>query len=171
MKYKEALKKYDDDMKLKVGSQQAFFYVGSVGHFTDNVRFISGQLFNTLQGRTAEKRQAYERRLAKEPSMRLFCQIEEKGGRKFTAEAYMDFVNQWLRTTGNMLTAWERAKEREEGFKPLDKRDVRQVREADPASDPETVILILEGKECGAFWTTDEAELGSVSIGGPNGED
>lgn len=164
MKYKEALEKYEDSQKLKVGSLQSFFYVGTVGDFRDNIKEVSGKLFIVLKDRTERKRQEYETRLENPPTIKDYCRYEEGKAQKYTVENYLAYLNQWLETTQKRLIGYQNAKEREANFVPLEKRNVKSIRESS-AIDPNCVILVLEGRETGRFWTTDEAEPGSVSIG------
>lgn len=164
MNIRQALKPYDDDKKLKVGSFQSYFYVGTVGHFLENQKEISGELYTKVKERAEESRKAYNTRLQKPPTFERFCKQQEVKSRKFTSEAYLEYLNDWLQKTKIVLDNADRAKEREETFRPLSKRMVRFIRKSDPAADDECIILIIEGKEAGKFWTTDEAPAGSVGI-------
>lgn len=173
MNAKQALNRPDitKEMKIKVGSSNSYFYVGTVGGYLDNQKEISGVLYSKLQERAATFRKAYENRVKKPPQVALFCKKQEESGHRFTIQAYLDYVDEWLKKTGYMLMSAERAQNGVDTFKPLERRMVREIRVADPAVDPDCLIMIVEGMEQGAFWTTDDAFPGSVDIRGATVED
>lgn len=170
MTIREALKNVSPDKKLKVGSLQSFFYIGTVEDFKERMNDVSAYLYNNLKDGTAKKREVYEARLRRPPTIEKFCKECEMRSRQFTVDGYLEYLNFWLMGARELLNTYERSVQKEARFKPLSKRMVKERYMADEVVDPDTLILIVEGEDLGIFWTTGEAEPGSVGVGTPHEE-
>ena len=170
MTIKEAIKSYPPEKKLKIGSLQSYFYIGTVGDFRQRQAEISGILYQKLQDWTEKKKNVYETRLKRPPSIEKFVHQQELRSRDFSVDAYLEYLNLWLAGARDLLSAVERSQQREARFKPLSKRQVRDVYEADEVVDPDCLVVIIDGDDLGAYWFTSDDKPGSVAVGTPHEE-
>lgn len=161
MKIAKALKDYDPDKLLKVGAKNGsgFFYCGTVGDFLENMEDNSDLLRKHAISILQAAKRRLNQRISNPPTIDRFTreQLRGDGNPNLTFQNYRFYVEHWFSGVYGLKQAADNHEQRYDAFKPLDKRDVVEVRESLAAADPGVTALIIEGYELGRYWTMDEA--------------
>ena len=167
MKTLEALKDYDTDMKLKIGSAQCYFYVGTVGDIVKNHEMRDDKMRSLLHGVTRVNRGRLTSRLNVPPTWSEFIREEMKRDRyerDFSRARYDEYVDEWMKQTMVFIKAIDKSVEDEESYIPIANRTVKECGMADDAVEDDCVRMIVEGREHGKYWFTKEANRCACGI-------
>lgn len=167
MSLKTFLKLRDRDTQIKVGAQNGsgFFYIGTVGDFLDNSEKYEQADISYFDNRVKRANENLESTLNADTSYSGFAKKQyrkwENTGTKpiFSTDAYNQFLcghaSQLLKKFQTFINERKYRGERT----PLMSRKVTDFFAADKVAEPEDVLVIqIEGRESGQYWTFDEAE-------------
>lgn len=171
-KFLEVLQEMAPDAVIKVGAKDgsSFFYIGSAGYMIENISTISGQILSDwrrLLKNAETKAYATASNLV---SYQEFCarQIRKKTldysyRPNFDYTAYLDMLAAYTQKLYTSIKNCDRIHGIIASFQYLDKRYVADCFQADPVVD-DTTVIIISGKESGAFWKASEVEPGTNNL-------
>lgn len=177
---KTRLKKFlegieDKDTKIKVGANNGsgYFYVGTVGDFLDNSEKYDQADVSYFDNRVKRANDNLEMMLNADTSFSGFAKKQYRKWENtatrpnFSTDAYDLF----LRSHSDQLFKKFRTYINERKYRadrtPLMSRCITNSFYADKVVEPAGVIVIqIEGRESGQFWTMDEAEWPEIKFSG-----
>lgn len=142
MNLKETLEGFKPSQKVKIGAKHGtgFFYCGTAKRFLDNLAQYDTE---TRQNWTAINARAWKN---------LERAIEQRRGLYDT-----DMIRAWANNIVKKCDRIDKITKITRSYVAIDERTVLSVRGADPMVDENTLNVLVEGHEYGAFWTFDEA--------------
>lgn len=161
MKIKDALYGMPSTKRIKIGAENgtSFFYCGTIEDLLFKIDDYSLICRQNARKEVAEANNRLSRLINNPPTIERFVKRElRKPIPAVSIENYNLYVEMYLKIINRTLNSIDTKKFRLSTFEPLDKREVIEVREADPAVDEDVIILIVSGYEVGSYWTTDECD-------------
>lgn len=155
----ELLSTFDKAQTIKVGSASGFWYVGTAGDFCDRVSIINDAAKQYTNGRLDLAKDNLQKTIKNWPTPANYVSAElKKAEYKLTLKGYVKMLADWFLSVvaaDSRVRLWQ---ERVEYYTPIQKREVRDFGPCNDTVDPGVVLVVIEGWEPGAYWTTDEAE-------------
>ena len=155
----EVLGKFDREQAIKLGSASGFWYVGTAGDFCDRVSIINDAVKQFSVGRLAMAKDSIQKTVKNWPTPANYVSVElKKAEYKLTMKGYMKMLADWFLSVAvadSRVRLWQ---ERVEFYTPIQKREVKDFGPCNDTVDPGVMLVVIEGHEPGAYWTTDEAE-------------
>lgn len=181
MSLKTFLKLRDRDTRIKVGAQNGsgFFYMGTVGDFLDNSEKYEQADISYYDNRVKRADDNLQAMLNVDTSFSGFAKKQyrkwENAGVRpnFSTDAY----NLFLRGHAEQLVKKFQSYINERKYRgertPLMNRKVTDFFAADKVVEPEDVLVLkIDGRESGQYWTFDEAEsTPAIKFNGNNDEE
>ncbi len=161
MNIRRALDGKPSSKKLKVGTRDgcAFFYCGTVGDFRQRLTEYSDLCAANAEAVLQDAQRRQEVCFRNPPTIERFIRTEVKSDTpNFSLANYTKFLEAYFRKCERVTGGVENAQRKLDGFVPLGKREVIEVREADHVADPDVTVMIITGYEYGAYWMTSEAD-------------
>lgn len=169
---------YDCDRPIKIGSEDgtAFFYAGSVQGAAATIDQISVEQYKRFEmlknkAQTALTRAAYDFPHMTEKTKgteigEMVYRIKSYGEKLGTTEKYLNFLVEAGKYADNVLHMRRYARAAKENFDTyvsMREREVKKAFYADPAADEaRPLVIIVDGREVGAYWTIEEARKNEV---------
>lgn len=149
--------------KLKIGTKDggSYFYIGTGEDVWCNYTNINRDIRRLCENKLNKSKDDLlaELKLGGSPERYAGMEMEP------TVQGYVDWLDQWFHKIKTIRKRIDRRTEDVQNHVPFSDRAVLEYRDALDASDPDCKIVIIEGNEPGAFWTTDEAKPGTVRFG------
>lgn len=163
MNFKECVFNTEEDLTVKVGTEggSGFFYCGRVADLKENFEEIGENLLQIDKDRVTETENLMKRIKAKNiaPNEWVTAMYRRKG--EFgTFDGYMEMLKQWFTDLEKVRIRLLDAKEQLKEAKPLSERTIVDAYKS--IDEKATLIIIIEGRENGQFWTTEEYEGGGI---------
>ena len=157
MKIADVLKRYPEDYRIKIGSQDGngYFYCGNVADWNKNCDHYSEKLYKHIQEKCVKARNNST------SMIRNFCeevlQVSKDG--KTVPDSFVSVIDNYILKIAQVINTKNNSKKRFESFKPIKDRDVIDYFEADLAVEyPECLVILVEGSESGKFWDATEVK-------------
>lgn len=161
----DVLDQYPNELKLKVGSNVNYFYIGTVGDMRNHYNQHSNTLFKLFQKRVYNAKNSLEVTLENYPTPEKYSRYCLKKDMVPNPTGYQEELNAYFRWVGTKAETLKRAKEDLENYTPIDDRKVVEAEMADPAAEPDECLrVIVNGAEKGSFWTTDESKYPLIGL-------
>ena len=157
----EALKDHDDGMKVKIGSEDgdSFWYVGKVKDVKDGADIINAAMRQHAYTALKKAEKNLREYLYSFPTPRSYAKRElEKQDPMPTPKGYEEALQEYFVWAVKKQETVRRRQADYNGFKGLLEREVISCEECDPVADDNCILVIIEGRERGAVWTTDEVK-------------
>ena len=169
----EALKQYDG-YRLKVGCADgnSYWYVGTVADFKKEINAYNAELLNYSQEMLDTAKRKFNAVLKRSVTPNDYIRDELAHQTvvpedwKVTLEGYYAYLQSYFYEVAAKRSTVSQRQQRLLRYIPLRKREVVKCFVADTVVEPTScVVITIEGKEPGAFWSTDEAkQLPSVGF-------
>lgn len=162
MRIKEALEKYDRELKLKIGCADgdSFWYVGTVGHALANMAELNDALQKNAIDACARIEAALEEHLRREPSLQKYTRQElSKFDPAPTVDGYQQMLKDYFRAAVSKNRTAQERRRYAYNMKNITSREVLSCEMCDPSVDEGTLRMVIEGRERGMLWTTEEAKI------------
>lgn len=159
MKIKNVLKNYDKDLSLKVGAKDgtAFFYVGTVGDFLENMDVYDSVMRNRTVRIQIRAERAYENEIRNAPTLEGYARECIKKEEPLIYSDYRASIEDWfMRVTQKHNTALKK-KAAAANYRKLSGREVKEYEMCDKTIDDNCLRVVIEGYETGAYWCLEEA--------------
>lgn len=152
MKLHEFLETAD---KVKIGADDgsSFFYIGDAATLLEHADRFSSQLWKYVNHRVKNAAENLRMHEKSNPTPLDYAKKYRDGD----AQGYVLYVNQWLKEYRAKVRYLESKSDYVKHFVPLFDREVISTKQAEPF-DSDYAIVIIEGDEVGALWTSDEGE-------------
>lgn len=170
MSLKEALGYIDSNIKLGMCGGNAYVYCGDAKVLKANLHFVNDKVRKASE-KSLEAAIAKVRALMKSENAGLsgylkrcargLDEIEEI---EPTPEGFMEYVSEYIDKTKKAARAVAPHREKVKSFRPLAEREV--VGAFKSISEPNTICVIVDGKENGWFWDIDECTRTWRSVDG-----
>lgn len=171
-KFLEVLQEMDPNTVIKVGAKDgsSFFYIGFAGYMLDHISDISGQILTdwrrllknaeskafSTAGNLITYQEYCQRQILKMTRDYSFKPV-------FKYAEYLDMLDKYSRILDTNIKNCNRIHGIIASFQFLDKRYVADCFKADPVVD-DTTVVIVDGKESGAYWKASEIEPGTNNL-------
>ena len=157
----EALGGKPFDMRLKVGCKNTtcYWYVGTVGDFLENMGAYSAELhsYNSRMLDKSKEELASALRNPPNPATYARTKLRTMADPVLTVEDYLHEVDMYFKDLVVKQNTIQKREQNLNRFVKLHRREVLKLFEADMAVELEPcLVMLIEGREPGAFWTTDE---------------
>lgn len=161
MKLRKVLSEMKESQKIKVGcvDGNGYFYCGTVDDLESN-----------MLNYTDTVRKHFERKMQRAKDNRLFHQENKWSvisyvrteinapSPKPSMDGYMRYLEKYFKRLDTLLESERRAKQAFIELKPLSNWEVDESFPADMAIEGDCMIIMVEGRESGRFWMTEEAK-------------
>lgn len=181
MSLKTFLKLRDRGTRIKVGAENGsgFFYMGTVGDFLDNSEKYEQADITYFDNRVKRADDNLEAMLNADTSYsgyakKQYRKWENTGMRpNFTVDSYDVFLRGHAMQVLKKFQTFISERQYRAARTPLMSRQVTDFFGADKVAEPEDVLVIqIEGRESGQYWTFDEAEsIPALKFSGNNDEE
>ena len=155
----EILSTFDKEQTIKLGSASGFWYVGTAGQFCDAVSIINEPAKQYSIGRLNMAKDNLAKTIKNWPTPENYGAAElKKVEYKLTIKGYVKMLADWFLSVvaaDSRVRLWQ---DRVEHYIQIQKREVKDFGPCNDTVDPGVVLVVIEGHEPGAYWTTDEAE-------------
>ena len=153
------LSKLEPDKKIKVGTKDGsnYMFCGTVDILTQNITSYSDVLRESsyIRVRNAEKNLAVA--VKNPPTLTGYIEAElSRSNPRPSVDRWNDELRRWFKHCQALDQSKQAAIDYMKNFVWLGNRNVLETRDADPAIDEDTTIIIIKGNECGKFWDFDE---------------
>ncbi|MBR5279961.1 MAG: hypothetical protein IKU26_03210 [Clostridia bacterium] len=173
MKILEAIAKYPAEQKLKIGAADGtgWWYVGTVGDVRMWNEALDEKCHKYAMDIQKNAVKSLNARLKNQPTPEAFARAQIKKAEDtgeyldLSREAYQAALEKYFADVRKAISYLKTASQRLKEYVKLQDKPVVDCAMCDPAADFDTLRVITEGYENGAFWTTDEAvKLPSVGF-------
>lgn len=154
----EALSGYGPDEKVKIGcvDGEAYWWAGRVKD-VDPVE-LNAKLLQSLQNGVETSKKKLKNHLYRSSPPELYLKKElEQNEPKPTAQKYMEELQLYFAAGVRIKATLEKRKLAVAEYKPIVEREVKECEPSDPGAD-DCIRVLLEGRENGKLWMTDEAK-------------
>lgn len=163
MRLYDALMENPGTVKIGTEDGATFFYCGTSEDLLENETHYSIRFSKFTQNKLTNAERELTAKLEAEPSRRKYVVLGVDD--RPTEEGFRGWCEIWfagVRKAKNRVEKWQ---ERIRTFVNLFQREVVDVRKA-TAYETDCTIIVIQGYEPGAFWTTDEANGCEMRFGG-----
>ena len=167
------LKSYPPETKLKIGAADGsgWFYVGTVGDYTDNYGIYDRQAREYAYDKKQRALAARDGLIKAGFDPKHYVKRAIQYSQDITLDGYMGALNEWLREVAVKVHSFDSAKEYSDHFKAL---HLRPVVSCEKAEEPDCIRVLVIGTEYGAFWETEDGfgikfQLRGTDRGEPRG--
>lgn len=157
----EALQNYDKNMKVKIGCEDgdSYWFVGRVKNVLEDAQTISQTMKQNCYSQMRRAERALTEHLHCYPTPRAYCKSElEKEDPLPTVKGYEEALQEYFIWAVKKQETVKKRRALYNNFKGLLDREVIFCEECDPVADENCVRVIIEGREKGIVWTTDEVK-------------
>lgn len=152
MKLEDYVFENEGDVKIGTDGGTNFFYIGTCEDLLNNKEKYEKLFKDRARWSLGRAYDAVEKMKRNQPTPLDFAEKHEGG-----VEDYLKYINLWLEEYRRKVSTLKTRQERMDDYKPLFGRKIVREREAE-VYDAGYKILIIEGIESGAYWTTDEVD-------------
>lgn len=166
MKLLEALEMLRVDNVIKIGSNSGYFYVGKLGDL--HLEELDAKCKGYAIQRLTNARVSLDTTIKNAPTPGSFAKfrIQRYDATGIDMDGWNARLEDFFKQVNANLKAINTAQERLEGYVSILDREVKDMKKSIPTVDNGVVLIVIEGYEDGAYWTTDEAEtLPSTKFG------
>lgn len=153
----QTLVELEDEQKVKIGAKSGFFYCGTVGEFLkymneygDNMKVLAWKIATSAEI-------AHKKVLNSPPTLTLYATTEcNRGTPRPTLDGWNNELKRWFEQTVRSEMYLRECRRNVTEFVPLPKRAVKEIRDCDPVIDEDTKSIVIDGEECGKYWSFEE---------------
>lgn len=151
-KFYKYLKDYEGKIKVGASGGSSFYYVGDTEDLRANIVDYENKLKEYAEERVKNAKRNLAAVARANPTPLDYVRKFPDGD----AQGFLKYVNQWLNEYRTKTRTLEDAQENLKNYTTMLMREV--VKEYDATAYDTGKIVLLEGSENGAYWTSDEVK-------------